>query len=365
MSNKLLLGLLLPVALYAQQKAQPKNLVYNPSFEYYDANYYKGVSGHMSFSNDLAFWKSANKNTPDLKIYSEEKHQQCIQSSDYCSKARTGKNMAGIMSFMTNHYTDTYREYVTVPLKSYLRPNVKTYVEVWVRKGGKAKLVCNNIGFYFSKTAPLQNISTNLLLTPQYNHTAIVNQDSQHWEKITGSFIPKTPYKFLTIGNFYDNAGTDTATSQHHDMPRLGSSYAYYLLDDVRVWQEGDTIEVVSPYQLEGKQPIQLENVEFASNSAVLLGSSRKELATLVQFLKARSTLRIAIHGHTDNVGAADANLQLSTERAQMVVKFLVKSGIAAERLSAKGFGAEKPLVPNETPEGRAKNRRVEFVVLE
>ncbi|MGH1339548.1 MAG: OmpA family protein [Aureispira sp.] len=365
MCIKIVCFLLFSCSAIAQKQFQPKNLILNPSFESYNATNFEGASGFMSFQEDLAFWKTANKNTPDLKIFNKEAYLKCQRGSKYCSKPRTGKNMVGIMSHMTNHYTDTYREYIVVPLKESLRPNIRTYVEVWVRKDTYARLVCNNLGFFFSKRAPMKDIMTNLGYTPHYNHTAIINQDTQKWERISGSFMPEEAYTFLTMGNFYDNRSTTVQKSKHHSMPsRSPNDFAYYLIDDVRVWQEGDSLEEIPPFSSETTTPTTLENIEFETNSAILLTVSKKELLLLVQFLQEQPQLRIAIHGHTDIVGDKKANLDLSTARAQIVVNFLIKNGITKNRLTAKGFGSETPIASNETAAGRAKNRRVEFVIL-
>ena len=73
--------------------------------------------------------------------------------------------------------------------------------------------------------------------------------------------------------------------------------------------------------------------------------------------------IKVEIGGHTDSAGIAAKNQALSERRAQAVKKFLVKEGVAAERLDAVGYGAAKPVDGNDTPAGRANNRRVEFKV--
>src|SRR5262245_13974977 len=84
-----------------------------------------------------------------------------------------------------------------------------------------------------------------------------------------------------------------------------------------------------------------------------------QEIATL---LKSHPTLRLSVEGHTDNVGDAAANKKLSEARAKSVTSAIVASGIDAARLSASGFGQEKPVADNRNEEGRARNRRVELV---
>jgi outer membrane protein OmpA-like peptidoglycan-associated protein len=84
-----------------------------------------------------------------------------------------------------------------------------------------------------------------------------------------------------------------------------------------------------------------------------------KEIATL---LKSNPTLKLGVEGHTDNVGDAASNKKLSEARAKSVTAAIVASGVDAARVSAAGFGQEKPVADNRTEEGRAKNRRVELV---
>ena len=71
--------------------------------------------------------------------------------------------------------------------------------------------------------------------------------------------------------------------------------------------------------------------------------------------------LRVEIEGHTDNVGSESYNQKLSENRARVVMEYLVKKGTQSERLSSAGYGFSRPIAPNNTQEGRAKNRRVEL----
>ena len=146
-------------------------------------------------------------------------------------------------------------------------------------------------------------------------------------------------------------------------------------------WQENSTkqepIEVEIPLQpLPEKikkpekpkgqaQPIVLKNVFFATGSAALLPSSANELQELQKLLEQRPDLNIELRGHTDNEGEAQANLDLSKRRAEAVKHYLVERGIKAERLSTQGYGQTLPIAPNDSPEGRQKNRRTEFLILE
>jgi len=107
-----------------------------------------------------------------------------------------------------------------------------------------------------------------------------------------------------------------------------------------------------------------LDNIYFASNSFNLNNISKEILLAFIDYLKLNNSLKLAIHGHTDNVGSASANLLLSKNRAKEVFSFLLNNGIKKERLDFQGFGEEKPITTNKTNNGRAQNRRTEFVIL-
>ncbi|MFM7234941.1 MAG: OmpA family protein [Flavobacteriales bacterium] len=110
---------------------------------------------------------------------------------------------------------------------------------------------------------------------------------------------------------------------------------------------------------------IVLNNVFFETAKWELKPESMVELDRLVALLKANPEKKIEIGGHTDNVGSDDTNLTLSNNRAQSVVDYLIKKGIASTRLTAKGYGETQPVDTNDTEAGRAKNRRTEFRVIE
>lgn len=106
-----------------------------------------------------------------------------------------------------------------------------------------------------------------------------------------------------------------------------------------------------------------LSELYFETNSIELSSKAKTYLKAFSRWLNKNPGMRIAIHGHTDNVGDAAKNLALSTERANAVKSFLSDLGIASNRIEALGFGASKPLASNSTAEGRARNRRTEFVI--
>jgi outer membrane protein OmpA-like peptidoglycan-associated protein len=115
---------------------------------------------------------------------------------------------------------------------------------------------------------------------------------------------------------------------------------------------------------LEKGKTVILEGVNFASGSATLSYSSEKTLEKAYDALVASPEIVVQIAGYTDNVGRVDANQNLSARRAQSVKSWLVRRGIPANRLTTVGKGMRDPIAPNDTPEGRAQNRRIEFHVM-
>jgi outer membrane protein OmpA-like peptidoglycan-associated protein len=103
------------------------------------------------------------------------------------------------------------------------------------------------------------------------------------------------------------------------------------------------------------------KKIFFSVGSDKLLPASFNSLNEVARILKSNPTLQLSVEGHSDNVGKPASNLNLSQKRAEAVKNYLVQNGIEANRLEAKGFGQEKPVADNSTPEGRAANRRVEL----
>jgi outer membrane protein OmpA-like peptidoglycan-associated protein len=103
--------------------------------------------------------------------------------------------------------------------------------------------------------------------------------------------------------------------------------------------------------------------IQFRTGRADLLSSSHDILRGVAQVLADSPEMRLRIEGHTDNVGGEQTNLDLSRQRATSVRTFLMSTGVAGSRLTAEGFGETQPVDTNRTRDGRARNRRVSFVI--
>ncbi len=116
---------------------------------------------------------------------------------------------------------------------------------------------------------------------------------------------------------------------------------------------------------LEKNVTIVLKNIQFDFDSDAIKKSSETELKMVLQLMEKNPNLKIEVSAHTDSQGGDEYNLNLSERRATSVVNWLVDRDISTNRLKAVGFGESKPLLPNDSEENMAKNRRVEFKILE
>jgi len=105
------------------------------------------------------------------------------------------------------------------------------------------------------------------------------------------------------------------------------------------------------------------QDILFATNSTSLTGSLQNDLYTLAGSLNRYPNTTVNVLGHTDNVGAAAYNLDLSQRRAQAVASVLINSGVSAARVRAIGIGEDRPIADNLTAQGRQQNRRVEIII--
>jgi outer membrane protein OmpA-like peptidoglycan-associated protein len=105
--------------------------------------------------------------------------------------------------------------------------------------------------------------------------------------------------------------------------------------------------------------------VEFGISRAVLSPAGQATVAQIATILKQHPTLKVEVRGHTDSTGPADVNYAFSRARADVVKSVLVSDGIDPNRITSTGYGATQPVADNGTPEGRARNRRIDFHVEE
>ena len=135
-------------------------------------------------------------------------------------------------------------------------------------------------------------------------------------------------------------------------MDRQAEEMQEVLKDDAEVRREGEGIVINFK-----------EKVLFGFNSADLGGTAEANLTKLVNVLNRYPDTNIEVIGHTDSIGTASYNQTLSERRANSVLRYLQNRNINTSRLKARGMGQTDPITSNSTEEGRAQNRRVEFVI--
>lgn len=388
------LALLLAPALSAQSTFQRAlnndtmpNLLANPGFEEVKKVPCTWTQDAGKFNTDvMTGWSSPTETTPDL--FSSRAPSDCWSDPSKRTQGKTsahsGDNMVGIKIWGKGNTPTYWHEYLQTTLPEPLKAGERYIVECWVQRGNFSSEASNNIGMFLSALPVKTRDNLPLYFTPQVNAEEVM--DAKGWKKVSGVIEAKGDERYLLIGNFYGDEAT-----VHKQQPQ-GERGAYYFIDDVnlRVAPAGTALtpkpkESLPPppkvivadhastkdVELPKVEPppvgkrIRLDNIGFEFGKATLTPESKTELDELADMLIDYPNLHIEIEGHTDDVGSDASNLTLSEDRAKAVVDFLRNRKVEKERITSKGYGETKPLVPNDSEAHRALNRRVEFRVLE
>jgi outer membrane protein OmpA-like peptidoglycan-associated protein len=138
-----------------------------------------------------------------------------------------------------------------------------------------------------------------------------------------------------------------------------GASYGLTVLELGEMEQEVTASDMLAALNKSGRIALY---INFDTGQATIRPESEKIIDEIASLLQNSPELQLSIEGHTDNLGSPASNKALSVARAETVLEAVAGKGVAASRLSAVGWGQEKPIAPNRAAEGRAKNRRVEIV---
>jgi outer membrane protein OmpA-like peptidoglycan-associated protein len=159
----------------------------------------------------------------------------------------------------------------------------------------------------------------------------------------------------------FSNAGTTVWLQAQ--IANRGEMYTLVIVEAAVMAQKVEFTAAELRRALDEKGSVALHGILFDTGKATIKPESASALAPVGELLAASPDLAIEIQGHTDNVGAAPANLALSKQRADAVKTYLVRTfAVDAARLTSVGFGDTKPVADNRTDDGRARNRRVELV---
>ena len=353
----------------------PDNMVFNGSFEEYSACPQR-VDAIGIMSGVDAWWQPTKGSsdyfnacggreclTPRNKMGNQEPHSGDAYCGIYCSK-------------------ENYREYLQTELREPLKAGRRYKVSFWVSLADKSPFAVASLGALFTPDR-ITDTSWNILMHNEvsdlgtgqkqviatYYRPQVVSgevlDNSREWTLITGTFTAVGGEQYMTIGNF--NSFNHSHVVQT-DLANAVLSGAYYFVDDVSVTcldcsevEPIDTAKVVLPQK---NDIIILRNVLFDTDKSDLLPQSYNDLHNLISFLNAHPSMRIELRGHTDNQGTVERNRILSEARAKAVADYLIGHGVDRQQLTWRGYGKNKPVDTNATPEGRQNNRRVEYKIL-
>jgi outer membrane protein OmpA-like peptidoglycan-associated protein len=324
------------------------------------------------FNNDILNWSIPNYGSTDF--------------FDTCSKDMGRKNYNGIQKPKSGtsyagmyYYTDkNYREYVQGQLLKTLSAGKRYKMIFYLSLADKSSYALKDIEVLITeeKLEPCHH-SNNCEKTIKPSKATKKNfkmysdsdekyfSDKESWMAYTFEFTAEGYENYFSIGNFYRNPKTKKQKTVS-DSPYF---FSYYYIDDVSIEavekeqkeQKEEVIEVFDEPEIKINEVYTFKDVLFDFDKAGLLDISIEELTTLYTYLSQKTNLKIEIYGHTDTIGLAKRNQELSEQRAKAVADYLVSLGLDSSKVKSFGFGSSKPVADNETDEGRQLNRRVEF----
>lgn len=354
-------------AITCSQFVISQNLVLNPSFE----DHVRCPSLIGNFNHLVTDWSVPNFGTTDyFNSCSKEVGNINFFGNQ---KAKTGKSYAGMYVLAP----ENYREYIQGSLSETLQVG-KTYtITFYISLAENCSHAIRDLGILLLNQPLNQNsdklINLNKILNEQEeSYFVLINSQDYYaektkWEKVTFEYKAKGFETYFIIGNFDSNSKISKVKIKNTNDPDA----SYYFIDDVSIEVFSKEVKsmvisnsVEKDEVLENDIVYTLQNVLFNFNKHDLLDSSLKELNQLYNYLNANKRLQIEIYGHTDDVGTQTRNDELSLLRAKEVALYLISKGLRPERITATGYGNKFPVANNNTEEGRALNRRVEFKLI-
>jgi outer membrane protein OmpA-like peptidoglycan-associated protein len=326
-----------------------RNLIANPSFEHTSVDWPELTAINIA-DTLIDNWKPAS-GTPDYMRGRK-------------APARDGSAVAGIRIYSRGA---GHIEYIQGQLTQPLQPDTLYCVKVHFRLSGRSALAADAVGVHLSRDSfRFYQFAQSGLKAHILNKPGQLLFYADRWMQLSGTYRALGGERFITIGGFRE------ADSIHAvRVSPNGQAEAYYFIDDLQLYRadahgcKGNTHERPpavndQPVREVPDTPLVLQAVQFKANSAELDAAGKEELDELAAWMLARPLWALRVEGHTDSSGREDANLVLSARRAAAVGDYLISKGLAPERIRTLGQGSRFPMRPNNSPENRALNRRVE-----
>jgi OOP family OmpA-OmpF porin len=361
-----------------------QNMVKNPSFEQYTGE----VPNDLGQIDRCAYWSSATKAGAD---YYHERAKGDMVKAPYNkmgkAKPLSGRAYGGIYAYTSRYTKRNYREYLQVRLKHPMAPGEEYCVKMQVYLSESSNRAISALGIGATKMQVMKDHEENIADLPfvYLLHADKKPLDSRKWVQVEGTYKAQGGENFLIIGNFDDDKKTKATGAIEIDSFRNPHvDFAYYYIDNVCVTslRTNFTCEC-GPFDLEnlhrekiiidvtlkrktyrlGEVDV-LNKVQFEKDKANFLEGAQKDLDQLLVILKMNPNYEMEIQGHTNDRGDPRENQFLSKRRAKAVYDYLVAGGIVPERLSYRGYGQSRPMMLNDSEEGRTKNERIQIKVL-
>ena len=335
-----------------------QNLVKNPSFE----TYIECPDALGTFNKHVKHWSTPTLGSTDYfntcsKVMGAPENFNGIQHPKF------GEAYAGVYFYAPGDY----REYVQVPLSNTLRKGENYDLKFYVSLAEGSDFAVKDFGVVFSyKPLAVQtkkNLSRGRLFqmkgnqfqTFEVGHSKF-HEDKSIWLKIEISFKARGFENYLILGNLRDNKSTKKVQTKRKESKKG----AYYYIDMVTLTSPN---AIVAREAIKTDSVYMLKNIHFDFDVFQFDESARVELHKIKEQLELNSKLALEIYGHTDNMGSDAYNQVLSKKRAKSICDYFVDSGIESSRITWFGHGSKKPVADNSTEQGRAQNRRVEFLL--
>ncbi len=344
----MLSGVLLLFCVDTFAQIQEKNLVPNSSFEVY-----KGRSPKAIVTSAKP-WQ--NVGTVDYFIKTDVKDTSVFKGP------HSGKCYVGM------RFQKKYKEYAYVKLLEPLKKGREYYFRMYVRLLDVSTVSMKQLGVYFSDSPFKMGMVFNAegLIDTTYKGGLA---GGFGWMPITGKYKAKGKEKYLIIGNFTTNTKEDFVKRNRWEIFELKE--AFYYLDDVSLIDTSyiapakvnnvDTVIVKDTVVIH--KAIEIKTLYFENSSYQLTKKSLVIIGQIIALSDGNPSMELEIKGYADNQGGETLNLQLSKDRAQNVYDYLKKKGVK-NSMKYDGYGSIDPIAPNDTPENRAKNRRVEIYLI-
>jgi OOP family OmpA-OmpF porin len=342
--------------------------------QFVPGNYEKNLVPNGSFENHRKKGSNIRQAIPWGQISTVDYYLKPLDNDTTVQKgAKDGDCYAGL------RYQKKYKEFLQVKLAESLHRGSTYEFEAYIRLAFWSNAVVRSFGALFTKagyTGQGSAIKGSMVDTIAKKNGFMNNF---RWIRIHGFYKADGGEKYLTIGNFSPQIKKDL---QRMNILKGGFKEAYYFVDEVSLYRRKEPEEyietvIVGPDKkkfeedsvlsvkadLKVGDKVALQNITFNPGSYFITPESHIELNKLSMYLIKNPDITIQINGHSDNSGMKHKNQKMSEYRAREVFEYLIRKGVQNKMLF-KGYGSSNPVASNETDDGKAKNRRVEFEII-